>query len=55
MVGPTNLVLMVDGQPSNVTGLSVSADVFAALGVRPRAARTQSKKISAGASRWSGA
>jgi putative ABC transport system permease protein len=39
MVGPTNLVLMVDGQPSNVSGLTLSADVFAALGVRPALGR----------------
>jgi putative ABC transport system permease protein len=35
MVGPSNLVLMVDGQPSIVSGLTLSADVFAALGVQP--------------------
>jgi putative ABC transport system permease protein len=35
MVGSTNLVLMLDGQPSNVSGLTLSADVFTALGVRP--------------------
>src|SRR5438128_8805003 len=39
MVGPTNLVLMVDGQSSNVSGLTLSADVFAALGVRPALGR----------------
>src|SRR6266545_6695497 len=39
MVGPTNLVLMVAGQPSNVSGLTLSADVFAALGVRPALGR----------------
>lgn len=35
MVGPANLVLMIDGTPSNVSGLMVSADVFTALGVTP--------------------
>jgi putative ABC transport system permease protein len=35
MVGPTNLVLNIDGTASNVSGLNVSADVFAALGVTP--------------------
>jgi putative ABC transport system permease protein len=35
MVGPTNLVLSIDGTASNVSGLNVSADVFAALGVTP--------------------
>src|SRR5262245_30300753 len=39
MVGPTNLVLIVDGQPSNVSDLTLSADVFAALGVRPALGR----------------
>ena len=39
MVGPSNLVLMVDGQPSNVSGLTLSADVFAALGVQPALGR----------------
>lgn len=39
MVGPTNLVLMIDGQPSNVSGLTLSADVFAALGVQPALGR----------------
>jgi putative ABC transport system permease protein len=39
MVGPTNLILMVNGQPSNVSGLTLSADVFAALGVRPALGR----------------
>jgi predicted permease len=39
MVGPTNLVLMVAGQPANVSGLTLSADVFAALGVRPALGR----------------
>src|SRR5262245_21694473 len=39
MVGPANLVLMVDGRPSNVSGLTLSADVFAALGVGPALGR----------------
>src|SRR5262245_54213708 len=39
MVGPANLVMMVDGQPSNVSGLTLSADVFAALGVQPALGR----------------
>ena len=39
MVGPANLVLMIDGQPSSVSGLTLSADVFAALGVRPALGR----------------
>ena len=48
MVGPANLVLMVDGQPSNVSGLTMSADVFLRSASGPRwAAPTRSKKISA--------
>jgi putative ABC transport system permease protein len=39
MVGPANLVLMIDGQPSNVSGLTFSADGFATLGVRPALGR----------------
>ena len=39
MVGPSNLVLIVDGQPSNVQGLTWSADLFAALGVQPALGR----------------
>ena len=39
MVGPTNLVVIVDGQPSNVSGLTMSADVFTALGVQPALGR----------------
>ena len=39
MVGPTGLALMIDGQPMNVSGLTVSADVFRALGVQPALGR----------------
>jgi putative ABC transport system permease protein len=39
MVGPAGLVIMIDGQPSNVSGMTVSADVFAALGVQPAMGR----------------
>jgi putative ABC transport system permease protein len=39
MVGPANLVVMIDGQPSNISGLTLSAEVFAALGVRPALGR----------------
>ena len=39
MVSPTNLVVIVDGQPSNVSGLTMSADVFTALGVQPALGR----------------
>lgn len=35
MVGPANLALSLDGVVSNVSGLEVSAEVFAALGVTP--------------------
>jgi putative ABC transport system permease protein len=40
MVGPAGLVLIIDGQPIDVTGLTVSADVFAGLGVQPALGRT---------------
>src|SRR5436190_10459240 len=39
MVGPANLVMMLDGQPASVSGLMVSADVFDALGVHPALGR----------------
>lgn len=39
MVGPANLVVIIDGQPSSVAGLSMSADVFTALGVQPALGR----------------
>src|SRR5436309_6123222 len=39
MVGPANLVMMLDGQPSSISGLMLSADVFAALGVQPALGR----------------
>lgn len=39
MVGPAGLVLLIDGQPSNVSGLTLSADVFTALGVAPAQGR----------------
>jgi putative ABC transport system permease protein len=39
MVGPGNLVLMLDGQPMEISGLTISADVFAALGVQPALGR----------------
>ena len=35
MVGPTGLTMMVNGQPLETSGLTVSADVFSALGVQP--------------------
>src|SRR5438132_8656187 len=39
MVGPANLVAIIDGQPSNVGGLTMSADVFTALGAQPALGR----------------
>ena len=39
MVGPTGLVIMINGQPLEVAGMSVSADVFTALGVQPALGR----------------
>lgn len=35
MVGPARLTLMLGNQPEEVSGLSVSSDVFAILGVQP--------------------
>ena len=39
MVGPAGLAIMINGQPLDVSGLSLSADVFRALGVRPALGR----------------
>jgi putative ABC transport system permease protein len=40
MVGPARLNVILDGQPYEVSGLSASSDVFAALGVQPTLGRT---------------
>jgi putative ABC transport system permease protein len=40
MVGPAGLVVMINGQPLEMSGLSVSADVFAALRVQPALGRS---------------
>ena len=40
MVGPTGLTLIVDGTPLQTPGLTVSADVFGALGVQPALGRS---------------
>ena len=39
MVGFTGFTMMVNGQPVETTGLTVSADVFSALGVQPMLGR----------------
>ena len=39
MVGPAGLAMMLNGQPSDISGLTVSADVFRALGVQPALGR----------------
>jgi putative ABC transport system permease protein len=39
MVGPVGIVMMIDGQPLDVGGLTVSAEVFRALGVQPALGR----------------
>ena len=42
MVGPATLAMMIDGEPIQISGLSVSADVFRALGVQPALGRAYS-------------
>jgi len=42
MVGPETLDMVVNGQPDQVAGLSLSADAFAALGVEPAIGRAYS-------------
>jgi putative ABC transport system permease protein len=39
MVGPANVAMLVNGQPDNIGGLTVSFDVFRALGVQPALGR----------------
>src|SRR5687768_3592908 len=48
MVGPAGMVMMVNGQPLNVSGLSVSSDVFRALGVQPALGRAYTAEEDAG-------
>jgi putative ABC transport system permease protein len=39
MVGPAGIAMIINGQPLDVDGLTVSADVFRALGVQPALGR----------------
>src|SRR6476660_7125457 len=39
MVGPADAAMIINGQPVDTAGLSVSADVFRALGVQPALGR----------------
>jgi putative ABC transport system permease protein len=39
MVGPVGVAMIINGQPIEMTGLTVSADVFRALGVQPALGR----------------
>ena len=39
MVGPATVAMMIDGQAYDISGLTLSADVFAALGVQPALGR----------------
>lgn len=39
MVGPTSIAMVVNGQPLDVAGLTVSSDVFRTLGVQPALGR----------------
>ena len=39
MVGPAGLTMMINGQPVEIGGMTVSADVFRALGVQPALGR----------------
>jgi putative ABC transport system permease protein len=48
MVGPTGLTIMVDGQPLDINGLTVSSDVFRAIGVQPAFGRSYTTEEDAG-------
>jgi putative ABC transport system permease protein len=39
MVGPANVVMVVNGQPDQIAGLTFSSDLFPALGVQPALGR----------------
>jgi putative ABC transport system permease protein len=48
MVGPATVAMIVNGQPDEVTGLTVSSDVFRALGVQPAIGRAYTADEDAG-------
>jgi putative ABC transport system permease protein len=48
MVGPRELAIMLDGQPLQVSGLTVSSDVFRALGVQPALGRVYTAEEDSG-------
>jgi putative ABC transport system permease protein len=50
MVGPATLAMVVNGQPDEVTGLTVSSDVFRALGVQPAIGRAYTAQEDLGGS-----
>jgi putative ABC transport system permease protein len=39
MVGPASLIMVIDGQPGEISGLAVTSHVFSALGVQPALGR----------------
>jgi putative ABC transport system permease protein len=48
MAGPSGMVMVVDGQPLEVSGLTLSSDVFRALGVQPALGRAYTAEEDAG-------
>src|SRR5919106_1487610 len=48
MVGPAGLAMVVNGQPDQISGLTVSSDVFRALGVQPALGRAYTAEEDAG-------
>ena len=48
MVGPTGVAMIINGMPMNVAGLTVSADVFRALGVPPALGRAYTAEEDSG-------
>ena len=49
MVGPTNVAMIVNGQPLDISGLVVSSEVFRALGVQPAIGRAYTTEEDLGA------
>jgi putative ABC transport system permease protein len=48
MVGPSGLAIMVNGQPMQVSGQTVSSEVFGALGVQPALGRAYTSEEDSG-------
>ena len=48
MVGPANVIMVIDGQPGDISGLAFSSHVFRALGVQPAIGRAYTAEEDSG-------